>query len=235
MCDAVARSPHRVDVEFLPQGLHDLPSADMRSRVQEAVDRTDATAYDAVLLGYGLCNNGLHHIRSPGIPLVLPRAHDCITLFFGSKEKYLEYFHQFPGTYFKTSGWIERGNKPGDLSQFSIERMIGMDQTYEELVGAYGEDNAEYLFDTLCRIHKNYSQFTYIDMGVEPDDRFEQDTRREAEERGWTFRKEQGDMRLIRNLVGGNWGEEDFLVVPPGHRVVARYDEAILASEPVPD
>ena len=29
MCDAVARSPHQVDVEFLPKGLHDLGGAAM--------------------------------------------------------------------------------------------------------------------------------------------------------------------------------------------------------------
>lgn len=33
MCDAVARSPHRVDVEFLPKGWHDLGGKRMAERI----------------------------------------------------------------------------------------------------------------------------------------------------------------------------------------------------------
>ena len=55
MCAAVARSPHRVDLEFLPKGLHDIGSAKMSARLQEAVDTVDAERYQAVLLGYALC------------------------------------------------------------------------------------------------------------------------------------------------------------------------------------
>ncbi len=72
MCAAVARSHNRVDAEFLPKGLHDLPCLDMRKRLQETIDRVDPAEYDAVLLGYGLCNNGLHHVEAREIPLVLP-------------------------------------------------------------------------------------------------------------------------------------------------------------------
>ena len=35
MCGAVANSPHQVDVEFLPKGLHDSGCASMRKRLQE--------------------------------------------------------------------------------------------------------------------------------------------------------------------------------------------------------
>ena len=44
MCAAVARSPHQVDIEFLPKGLHDIGSAKMSARLQEAVDAVDAAA-----------------------------------------------------------------------------------------------------------------------------------------------------------------------------------------------
>jgi len=55
MCAAVARAPHLVDIEFLPKGLHDIGSAKMSARLQEAVDTVDAERYQAVLLGYALC------------------------------------------------------------------------------------------------------------------------------------------------------------------------------------
>ncbi|HOJ73282.1 MAG TPA: DUF1638 domain-containing protein [Phycisphaerae bacterium] len=228
MCAVVARSPWPVDIEFLPKGLHDIGAAGMRARVQEAVDRVDTTRYEAILLGYGLCNNGIAGLTAPAIPIVVPRAHDCITLFFGSRLRYLGYFNSRPGTYFKTTGWIERGTDAGELRQLSVSHQLGMDQTYEELVAKYGEDNAQYLWDTLCNTLRNYKQLTFIEMGIEPDDRFERQTRDEAARRGWTFEKVRGDMTLIERLINGPWDEADFLVVPPGRRIVSRTNDAII-------
>src|ERR1039458_3117572 len=53
MCDACVHSPHQVDLEFLPKGLHDLGGKPMAAEIQEAVDRTPEGVYQAILLGYG--------------------------------------------------------------------------------------------------------------------------------------------------------------------------------------
>lgn len=232
MCAAIARSPQTVDVEFLPKGLHDIGSRPMCARLQAVLDATDPAVYDAVLFGYGLCNNGLAGLTARAIPFVLPRAHDCITMFLGSSRRYLDYFNQHPGVYFKTSGWIERGSITGELSQLSIQRQTGMDMTYAEMVEKYGEDNAQYLWEMLGDQHRNYSQFTFIEMGIEPDDRFEQRAAEEAAERGWKFEKVQGDMGMIQRLVDGEWDETEFLVVQPGWRVRAKVGDCIVEAEP---
>lgn len=233
MCAATARSPHVVDIEFLPKGLHDIGSQKMLERVQEAIDQVQN--YDAILLGYGLCNNGLDGLKARSVPLVLPRAHDCITLFMGSKERYLEYFQSHPGVYFKTTGWIERGENGGDLAQLSIQRQLGIDMTYEQLLQKYGEENARYLCEEFGDLTKNYAQLTFIEMGVEPDGQFEQHTREQAEKRGWRFEKIQGDLSMIQRLVDGKWDEKEFLIVPPGWRVSAKYDESIVTAEEIPN
>ena len=230
MCAAVARSPHTVDIEFLPKGLHDIGSGAMLERIQAVVDRVDESKYDAILFGYGLCNNGIAGLKAHSLPLVVPRAHDCITLFFGSKERYLDYFNSHPGVYFKTSGWIERGTA-AELSQLSITHQTGMDRSYQELVAKYGEDNARYLHETLCDLTRHYTQLTFIEMGIEPDGAFERQTREDAAQRGWQFEKVEGDMSMIQRLVDGVWDEKEFLIVPPGGRVVAKYDEEIIAAE----
>jgi len=233
MCAAVARSPNTVDIEFLPKGLHDIGSAAMLGRVQGVVDGVEASKYEAVLLGYGLCNNGISGLTARLLPVVVPRAHDCITVFFGSKERYQEYFTSHPGVYFKTSGWIERGEAKGELRQLSIPHQIGMDLSYDQLVAKYGEDNAKYLYEELCNYVKHYTQFTFIEMGVEPDESFERQTREEAARRGWKFEKVPGNISMIQRLVDGAWDDKEFLVVPPGWQVVAKYDEGIIAKEPV--
>jgi hypothetical protein len=162
---------------------------------------------------------------------VVPRGHDCITLFLGSKERYLEYFQAHPGVYFKTSGWIERGENSHQNNPQSIAHKSGMTWSYEDLVARYGEENARFLREQLCDMTRNYLALAYIEMGVEPDDRFERHTRDLAAERGWRYDKLAGDLRLIQALVDGPWDEDRFLVVPPGRRVASSFDDRIIKVE----
>ena len=232
VCAAVANSPNQVDIEFLTKGLHDAGSVPMRKTLQEAVDRAEqgGVRYDAVCLGYGLCGNGLVGLEARGIPLVLPRAHDCITLFLGSKERYLDYFNSHPGVYFTTTGWLERADG-SELTQL-MHREQGFGLSREELAAKYGEENADFLYEQLTKYTVSYRKFTFIEMGVEPDDRFERRTVEKARERGWEYEKIRGEMALVRALVDGPWNERDFLVVQPGSKIVARYDEGVVGTEP---
>jgi hypothetical protein len=231
LCAAVARSVNQVDIEFLPKGLHDIGQAGMSQRLAEVLAAVEPGTYDAVLFGYALCSNGIIGLTAPAVPLVIPRAHDCITLFFGSKERYMEYFQSHPGVYFKTSGWLERGENTHQGNPDSIAHKSGMVQSYEELVAKYGEENAKFLYEQLCNMTRNYSRLTFIEMGIEPDDRFERRAREQAAERGWRYEKLMGDMSLVQALVDGPWDDARFLVVPPGHRVAPRFDEEIIRAE----
>jgi hypothetical protein len=218
-------SPHEIDVEFMQKGLHDIPTNEMAKRLQAQVDAS--LGYDAILLGYGLCNNGLVGLTAHDTPLVLPRAHDCITLFFGGRKKYKTYFDTHLGTYFLTTGWIERNKVADDLKQLSIPNQMGMDMTYEQMVEQYGEDNAEFLMEEFNDKGKNYSQITFIEMGIEPDGSFEQIAREEAASNHWNFEKVPGNLTLLRRLLSGDWND-DFLIVPPHHKIIARHDEQIV-------
>jgi hypothetical protein len=218
MCAAVARSPHQVDLEFLPKGLHDLGGPAMRARLQEAADRVDATRYEAVLLGYALCGNGVAGLVSRNLPLVIPRAHDCIALLMGGRDRYRIYFENHPGVFFRSTGWLERGQ---DLDQAAL------------LIARYGEDNGRYLIEQFNGYQRNYRKLAYIATGLEPDGSFERQAREEAARRGWQFEIIRGDLRLFERLVAGDWDENDFLVVPPGWRVKPTYDHGIIDKEPV--
>jgi hypothetical protein len=229
-CAAVSRSNNIVDVEFLTKGLHDIGSEGMLERLQAAVDRV-GPGYDAVLMGYGLCNNGLVGLTARKVRLVAPRAHDCITLFLGSKERYLDYFQSNPGVFYETTGWLERGESNGELSQLALGKKLGMAQTYEQLVERYGEDNAQFLWDELGSLTRHYNKITFIEMGVEPDFSFERRAREKAKARGWRFDKIQGDLGLFQRLVDGAWDDREFLVVPPGFRISAHYNAGIIAAE----
>jgi hypothetical protein len=231
LCETIAHSPHQVDVEFLPKGLHDIGCTGMQARLQEVIGKVDESSYDQIVMGYGLCNNGILGITARTIPIVVPRAHDCMAIFFGSRKRYEAYFEQFPGTYFLTTGWIERGTAEGELSQLSISHSNGMDLTYEQMVEMYGEENAKYLFETLGDQTKHYKRMTFLKMGVEPNGSFEQRARERAAEKNLEFHQEEGNMRLIRMLVNGPWNDDEFLVVPPGYKIAVRYDDNVIGIE----
>src|ERR1035441_5592619 len=95
-CYLAATGPNQVDVEFLRKGLHDLERADMQTNIQGNLDAGHPPAprggFEAILMDYARCNDGLTGIRARTLPLVIPRAHDCITFFFGSRDGYKEYF-----------------------------------------------------------------------------------------------------------------------------------------------
>jgi hypothetical protein len=222
ICLLAARSPNQVDVEFLPKGLHDMRSVRMSERLQQALDAVDAEKYDAIAFGYALCGNGLVGLTARSRPVVLPRGHDCITLFLGSRQRYADYFVNNPGVYFKTTGWIERGAS-------GSQQLFGDSLEMDALVEKYGEDNAQYLFEQLHAYKRTYRQYTFIEMGVEPDDSFERRTKEDAASRGWQFEKVKGDMALLEKLVNGAW-DDDFLVVPPGWHIAATHDDQIVAA-----
>ncbi len=69
------------DRRFLEAGLHEKPS-DLRRQLQEAIDEASLSGkYDQIAVGYGLCGRGTLGIESRGVPLAIPKVHDCIALF----------------------------------------------------------------------------------------------------------------------------------------------------------
>jgi hypothetical protein len=99
--------PHQIDVEYLPMQLHTAGRKRMKARLAEYLAAIDESCYDALLLGYALCSGGISGLSAGTIPMIVPRAHDCITLFLGSRHRYQDYFFENGGTYFMTTGWFE--------------------------------------------------------------------------------------------------------------------------------
>ena len=228
VCLCVAESKNIVDVTFLTQGLHDLKQEGMVPRLQGEINYADETKYDGILLGYGLCNNGIIGIRANKLKIVVPRAHDCITLFLGSKERYEEYFAKNPGTYFETTGWIERDRVNLENVSESVNRQLGA-ATYEEYAKKYGEENAKYLIEIIGDWTKNYRKYAYIEMDRRLP-QYEEEVKTRAKEKGWEYERLEGNLRLLRKLIDGEWDDEDFLIVKPGEKISVTYDRTIIAA-----
>ena len=224
-----ARSKNTVDIEFLTQGLHDNPQICLEE-LQERIDHIPMEKYHAVLLGYGLCNNSLVGITARDLPVVIPRAHDCITLLMGSKERYKDSFIEQPGTYYYTAGWLEHRERKGERVERTQSSGLGPQRSYEELVEQYGEDNARYIVETMGKWQANYTRGLFIDFEFAQHLDCEAQVRKICEERGWKFDRMEGDLSLLQRLLDGQWDSSDFLVIEPGQRVHASYDDAIIGA-----
>jgi hypothetical protein len=107
----------------------------------------------------------------------------------------------------------------------------GVGISLDQFIEKYGEDNRRYLYHEMTRYQTNYQKLVYIQTGLEPDGRFENEARREAAERGWRFQSVKGSLEIFRRLVGGEWDNDDIVVAQPGERFAARYDERIVIAE----
>jgi hypothetical protein len=224
-----AQSPHIIDITLFKLGLHHQPS-DLRKRLQKQIDATSQSDYDALILAYGLCGKATAGLVARDIPVVIPKAHDCITLFLGSRQRYQEQFEQCSGTYWYTQDYVERNTEAGTSLSLGSAADVNIHDVYEEYVQKYGKDNADYLMEVMGAWQQHYQRAVFIDMDIGDSTRVEQQTRDEAVRRQWTFEKMKGDLRLIRNLLAGEW-ENDFLILQPGQQLAMSYDENVVKSQ----
>lgn len=230
-CDVLARplylnaahSPHIVDIQLFERGLHNTPPL-LRSTLQEQIDAAAGQGYDAVVMAYGLCGQATAGLVARDVPVVVPRAHDCITIFLGSRARYDEQFERSPGTYWYALDYVERDDGSG------ASLGAGMDTSpsvYEEYVEKYGADNADYLMEVMGAWQAHYQRAAFIDMGVGDGSAVEEKAKADARARGWVFQRISGDMILVRKLLFGQW-DEDFLRLEPGQRLHMTYDERVI-------
>jgi len=234
-----AQCRNLVDLEFINQGLHDVPRTG-GGKIQERIDAVPGGKYDAILLGYGLCGNLIRGLTARHTKLVVPRAHDCITFFLGSKERYARVSQEQIGTYFYTSGWLEclrrRGEKasPGDAMYLPTRAGIGgnVSAAYEHWVKKYGEERARYLLDQMVKWTEHYTHGALIDFDFTRPLQLEAQVKTICSHRGWEYTEVAGNLALLRRWLEGDWADDAFEIIPPGQRITATYDERILGTEP---
>ncbi len=224
-----ARSPHSVQIQWMPTDLHTNPQRDLRCALQAQIDAVEAeiqsgkSRCDAILLAYGLCSMGTVGIQARSVPVIIPRVHDCITLLIGSYEKYRALFDKHSGgVYWYSPGWIEQFAKPG--------RGYDEQAKYMEYVEKFGEDNAQYLIEIEKGWMQHYSLAALIEWKELKDDRFDEFTRRIAEEQNLEYLRIQGEDTLLKKLVNGDW-DEQFLRLEPGQTLVYSEDESLMDAE----
>lgn len=199
----VQNMPGLATCRFMPYGLHGVP-AEMAARLQAVVD--SETEPGVVLVGYGLCGNGLVGLQSRRHALVIPRTDDCIAVLMGSYEKYREDFFRHPGTYYLSEGWVESGFHP--IAQF------------QQWCARYGDERARRL---IARAYKRYRRVVLVAFTPAEFDRYRQQAQAVAALLGAAYEEMIGEPTLLQRLVWHadalDHGEDEFVVVPPGAQV----------------
>jgi hypothetical protein len=239
ICEVLARqayyvaafAPQVIDIELVGKGLHNEPDK-LRANLQERLNALEEGKYEALLLGYGLCSNSIAGLVCRNVPTVVPRAHDCITLYLGSGQRYSQEFRANPGTYWYAPDYLERG---GDNDRVALGADVDnkdISKTYQEYVAKYGQDNADYLMEVMGAWKQHYNRAAYIETAEVRLPDYTPQVREIAERRGWNFEQMTGSLILIRDLFEGRWDAQRFLVVPPGQTIAPTYDGSIIAAVP---
>jgi hypothetical protein len=239
-CEALARilyhnaatSPHSIDIDLYELGLHNDPT-DLQRQLQAAIDAVDVGKYDAIVMGYGLCGKATEGITARNLTIVVPRAHDCITLFLGSRERYLHEFEENTGTYWYAADYIERTLDPNTSLSLGALTVGNSQQQYDEFVAKYGEDNAAYLMEVMGGWEKHYQRAAYIAYDFFASPTAQDKARSDAQNNQWSFDEVAGNLLLIRKLLYGDW-DDDFLLLKPGERLAMSHDDGVIRAEPAP-
>lgn len=220
-CRLIADCPHTINPEFTPKGAHE-NSSKLHDIIQTAVENaSEKGEYDAILLGFGLCGNALVDIASSGIPLVIPRAHDCCTIFLGSRQLFKQYFSHNPSMEWSSAGYMERGDSY--LREGSVGKMMGLDKSYEQLEAEYGSENAAFIWETLYP-EQHSSEMIYINIHGTENSGYLEKFKDLASETNRSVKIISGDMRLLKGLLYGEWNTDEYLIINPGEKIQGVYD-----------
>ncbi len=221
-----------ISMQFLKGGLHEKPM-ELRKQLQAAIDEASGSGqYDRIAIGYGICGRGTVGVEARDIPLVIPKAHDCIAMFLGSNQAYKDEFSRYPGTYYISAGWYEEKAEP--LSQRRRWAYFGDEKIkYDDLVKKYGEKDAKETFKFLNSWKRNYQRAVFIDTGVEDSRTYEDYAKSMAKEYNWKYEVIKGNLSLLEKLICTESTTREILVVPPEHRIEQDPKSDVVRADPI--
>jgi len=200
--EAVRKDSPRIRVHYLDQGLHRTPQL-MIGQIQEIVDQASEAA-ERIVLGYGLCSNGIVGVRAGKRGLIVPRCHDCIAFFLGSPQAYQTDFNARPGTYYLTPGWVAERKDPLGIIE-------------EEYVPRYGRETAEWAKREEL---KHYTHIVLIDTGVADMAPIRKTAQENARFFGMEYVEVEGrSLTYFKKLLYGPYPSDAFIHLGSGETV----------------
>ena len=206
-------------VSFFEMGLHDNPPK-LRQTLQTEIDRIEMeTDVDCILLAYGLCGGGTLELSTRKTKLVIPKAHDCVSILLGCAHRHAQLMKEAPGTYFYSPGWVRGKRVPGP------DRENWIRSQYSD---KYDEEMLDELVEADLETFEHYSTVGYVDIAE--NESAKAYCQQCARHLNWEFKTLPCDSAWWRDLLAAKWDPERFLVLEPGQRIAMGSDGEILKS-----
>ena len=204
-----SRLANGVPTTWLDVSLHNTPKK-LTEALQESVDALEEPSN--VIVGYGLCGNGLVGLRSGKHTLIVPRTHDCVAIFLGSHQSYLQRFFANPNTYYLTKGWLDSKDEP--LTD------------YLDYVKEFDEETADYLVEMKYRHYRKLCMVGFSEAELDACRPTAMKVADFCKERfGMEYEEVIGTTDLIDALLKEphrlNDENDEFVIVPPGGEITA--------------
>jgi hypothetical protein len=212
---AAARSPNRIDTVFLKKPSHQLTEPERVSRLQALIHRARRARYHAVLVAAGSCQGGLAGLRAGSIPLVLPRARDCLSLVLEQSSGTVPPALDDPSA-LAPPGWVAASR--------AVARRSGRPSTPQHVTPGH---------KTLSQI-ASCLRYSGLQDSLLEAWKWRRHLPGDAPDSSLEPQPARRPLTLLGKMVDGYWNYPDFVVVPPGWQVVVDQDRGVIDAEEIP-
>lgn len=186
-------------IHYLPSDLHRTPSK--ISTVLQAKINQISHNCGTIILGYGLCANGLLGISAPRQQLILPRVHDCIELFMGFTDRGKSRAGLPTTHYYLTPGNILNNKDPLNIME-------------KEYVPRMGKNAGEW---GMKEELKHYTHFVLITTQRDDMETIRRQAIANANFFDMKLLEKKSDLEYLKKILNGPYDiPGDFIILNPG-------------------
>lgn len=202
-----------IDIEFINMKNHLDPEKLNKLIKEEIVKSEDEKKYEKIILLYGLCGNSTVGLSSK-LPLVIPKVHDCCSIFLGSSKKFYQLFESKLSSEWYTSDYLEEVQKiKEEDSNFHMSyKFLKLD----DLIKTYGEDNGNYLYEMFNTMEK---ELIFIKTSHKND----QKNISKLSKQYSNLELMEGDLKIFYDIIGNKYNDE-ILYLNSGEKICCTFD-----------
>lgn len=184
------------EFKFVSMDFHLYPKK-LKVELQNIIDRS--TGYNRIILAFGLCGGASNGLKVNDSTLIIPKVHDCISIFLCNGTKCVCDFKKEKGTFYLSSGWM------------ITEKSILSD--HKKILEKYGEKKA---FSILKRMYDEYKKVLFIKTGSSAEDEVIVQSKEIAKLLDVKHEIIKGKTDFIEKIVKGPWDDKNFIKIAPG-------------------
>nr|WP_320025415.1 DUF1638 domain-containing protein [uncultured Acetobacterium sp.] len=183
------------DYEFVSMDFHLYPQK-LKVELQRIIDASQD--YQQIILAFGLCGGAASGLISKTSELIIPRVHDCISIFLSSDKCSACDFKKELGTFYLSNGWM------------ITEKTIISD--YQRILNRLGEKKAKRMLE---RMYDGYNKVLFIETTAECQEEVIEQSKEIATLFGAEYLTVKGETAFIKKIIAGPWDDLNFIKVPP--------------------